>query len=1205
METLLQNMAKLNFTQDSRITEEMLTEVIQVMKKQKLSSISVNDLVEILSELKTDQNSQFSTPRKDAGDDLDGSFIFQSPKAVFPEHNPSQELPHKNSQPSNFQNEQSKLPGFFETARQSIPSDVRTPDKLFADYGFESTENHNHNKKKSPKMGTGFIFPEETAENQQTKKSKDNSAAADNNNSGAWFWGGANQPNGEEKKKEFPSLFKTQNNNFQFHPGAEENHTNKQQPLKNNTGKDKEKSTNSFETFEAKFTIGRDDAPRPKSAVKGSSSLSSSTASLNNIFHGVKAQLNQEKTNFPFIHEPSNNNHQNGGPESSDSRPTSGSFSSAPFKVFTVGATDILHSLDDPSPRPDSQQQQHQHQQPLEEQEEEMSVDEGLKSPPKSFTYQGVHENNISEQFKGLQLDEESIAFNLGATAPKTAKKSAMKRNQSAKKAPKATTTTSSNLPPVNTEFPKNSHDGPAESFNANDDNNNNNNDANDFDLPQYQTEETFSHHVKENIQNRFDNVESSTNTAGETAPKKTPSKSSRYARRQSDPRTPRASEAPKSAAKSATKRKDSSSNGDEPPAWWNATTSVDNEDLSESENEKQPSQSQAQQQPLPTPKTAHRQQSDNSNETTPENDEEEDDDMEGEGRGYFTKERPTTTNFNRMRSSVDSQDTNESERSLFQLAEEYSRQGKELYASTQYERALEAYDTCLKFAPKNWLARATILGNRAAVSFMLGRYIECVNDCDDAYNLDGTLLKLLIRKGKSLIKLGHLAPAETTFQKVLHLPSNAIFATDPTEGVAYQQLLDSVKLEAKAGLRELEKLKAMIEKLINMDNLGATVKPENGSEMLKIMENILKSAPNHRMTQITKCNLLLQMNKYQDCKECIEKIIKTTSQSILFLYAHKKGIFPLPLSSLNTLLEWKESNHSNGTTTIEVHLKIVVNFFLCIGSELAYLYLITLKNLPLNRISSAEMMTKVKELLNELEKILSSEKPLSSSNHHNSGNDDNSSWLWVNKEIAKMNELISLKLTADNFFKQKIYQNALINYTNALKIDKDAKIWNAILYSNRAATEMAMGLFTDAVNDCHNAIAKDSEYSRAYLRRARAYRSLNKFNDSVRDYRRYLCFDPIPSDFKDIQKELDEMIDLKAKEEKEYQQKQQQQHQQPPPPQRPLSGKGGSHSNNTSGPQTRSSKNRQSKDYFGNGDFYDNFNDFDDFEDLKVSQAG
>ncbi len=40
----------------------------------------------------------------------------------------------------------------------------------------------------------------------------------------------------------------------------------------------------------------------------------------------------------------------------------------------------------------------------------------------------------------------------------------------------------------------------------------------------------------------------------------------------------------------------------------------------------------------------------------------------------------------------------------------------------------------------------------------------------------------------------------------------------------------------------------------------------------------------------------------------------------------------------------------------------------------------------------------------------------------------------------------------------------------------------------------------------------------------------MNKFNESVRDFRRYLCSDPVPIDFKDVQKELDEMIDLKNK---------------------------------------------------------------------------
>jgi tetratricopeptide (TPR) repeat protein len=140
----------------------------------------------------------------------------------------------------------------------------------------------------------------------------------------------------------------------------------------------------------------------------------------------------------------------------------------------------------------------------------------------------------------------------------------------------------------------------------------------------------------------------------------------------------------------------------------------------------------------------------------------------------------------------------------------------------------------------------------------------------------------------------------------------------------------------------------------------------------------------------------------------------------------------------------------------------------------------------------------------------------------------------------------------------------------------------------------MALGLYAEAVNDCHNAISKDAEYSRAYLRRARAFRAMNKFNDSVRDYRRYLCFDPIPGDFKEIQKELDEMIDNKAKEEKGYTSSQKQSSSSANA-NRPQSGKKSSSSSsssrtnpNNSSSNTRTSNSRTTRDAFGN--------DFDPF---------
>lgn len=56
-------------------------------------------------------------------------------------------------------------------------------------------------------------------------------------------------------------------------------------------------------------------------------------------------------------------------------------------------------------------------------------------------------------------------------------------------------------------------------------------------------------------------------------------------------------------------------------------------------------------------------------------------------------------------------------------------------------------------------------------------------------------------------------------------------------------------------------------------------------------------------------------------------------------------------------------------------------------------------------------------------------------------------------------------------------------------QIDPSARKWNAILYSNRAAAHMSLGMHADAVGDCNQAILKDPDFAKAYLRRARAYR--------------------------------------------------------------------------------------------------------------------
>lgn len=58
----------------------------------------------------------------------------------------------------------------------------------------------------------------------------------------------------------------------------------------------------------------------------------------------------------------------------------------------------------------------------------------------------------------------------------------------------------------------------------------------------------------------------------------------------------------------------------------------------------------------------------------------------------------------------------------------------------------------------------------------------------------------------------------------------------------------------------------------------------------------------------------------------------------------------------------------------------------------------------------------------------------------------------------------------------------------NFIQVDSEAVRWVAILYCNRAAAHMALQAYTEAVADCHQAITRDSDLSKAYLRRARAY---------------------------------------------------------------------------------------------------------------------
>ena len=61
------------------------------------------------------------------------------------------------------------------------------------------------------------------------------------------------------------------------------------------------------------------------------------------------------------------------------------------------------------------------------------------------------------------------------------------------------------------------------------------------------------------------------------------------------------------------------------------------------------------------------------------------------------------------------------------------------------------------------------------------------------------------------------------------------------------------------------------------------------------------------------------------------------------------------------------------------------------------------------------------------------------------------------------------------------------------------------MIYSNRAAAHMSLGMYADAVGDCNQAVLRDPDFAKAYLRRARAYKVGNP--STVFVFRPLQCF--------------------------------------------------------------------------------------------------
>ncbi|XP_024976420.1 small glutamine-rich tetratricopeptide repeat-containing protein [Cynara cardunculus var. scolymus] len=109
-------------------------------------------------------------------------------------------------------------------------------------------------------------------------------------------------------------------------------------------------------------------------------------------------------------------------------------------------------------------------------------------------------------------------------------------------------------------------------------------------------------------------------------------------------------------------------------------------------------------------------------------------------------------------------------------------------------------------------------------------------------------------------------------------------------------------------------------------------------------------------------------------------------------------------------------------------------------------------------------------------------------------------------EEIDLKNLADTFKVQGNKAMQSKIYSEAIELYTIAIALRDD----NAVYYCNRAAAYTQTKQYTEATCDCHQAIAIDPNYSKAYSRLGFTYYAQGNYRDAIaKGFMKALQLDP------------------------------------------------------------------------------------------------
>ncbi|CUG93032.1 Hypothetical protein, putative [Bodo saltans] len=138
-------------------------------------------------------------------------------------------------------------------------------------------------------------------------------------------------------------------------------------------------------------------------------------------------------------------------------------------------------------------------------------------------------------------------------------------------------------------------------------------------------------------------------------------------------------------------------------------------------------------------------------------------------------------------------------------------------------------------------------------------------------------------------------------------------------------------------------------------------------------------------------------------------------------------------------------------------------------------------------------------------------------------------------RDLASLIEIVDDgKQLGNTLFSQKKFADAANYYTKAINAAASNDQILRILYCNRAAAYKELGKYKEGIEDCSKAVLVDSQFTKAFARRARCHQLLGEHHAAIRDFKSAVKFDPSDADLVEELRRAENLLHEEGKKEKD-----------------------------------------------------------------------